>query len=145
MPERMQNAKSGTGSGPNTVLYHESRASVKIFCPTGMMGTKKQPSAKWGLWIFWVAIRRLIKFGLIGESAWLPRSCIHIWGRGPKNPFLYAPHYQISWSINAFLKVFGVKPLFQKGLAGVRGRAPRSPVPDKLQATSKNLTKISGR
>ena len=32
-----------------------------------------------------------------------------------------------------FLKVFGVKPLFQKGLAGVRGRAPRSPVPHKLQ------------
>ena len=36
-----------------------------------------------------------------------------------------------------FLKVFGVKPLFQKGLAGVRGRAPRSPVPDKPQFTKK--------
>ena len=42
------------------------------------------------------------KFGFIGESAWLPRPCIQIWGWGPKSHFLYATRYQISWPVNIF-------------------------------------------
>ena len=72
-------------------------------------------------------------FGFVGESAWLPCPCIQIWGRGPKNPFLYAPHCQISWSINAFFESFRGQAPFSKGACGGQGqspscsRAPRAP------------------
>jgi hypothetical protein len=37
-------------------------------------------------------------------------------GKGPHGGLLYATHYQISWHIYAFLKVFGVLRTFlQKG------------------------------
>ena len=37
-------------------------------------------------------------------------------GKGPHGAFLYATHYQFSWHIYAFLKVFGVLRTFlQKG------------------------------
>ena len=73
------------------------------------------------------------KLGFIGVLAWLPRPCIELWGRGPKNPFLYAPHCQISWSINAFFESFRGQAPFSKGACGGQGqspscsRAPRAP------------------
>ena len=55
-------------------------------------------------------------------------------GQGPQKSLpLCSPLSNLMAYQYLFLKVFGVKPLFQKGLAGVRGRAPRAPVPHKPQ------------
>ena len=53
-------------------------------------------------------------------------------GKGPHGGFPYASHCQISWPINAFLKVLGIlKPFFQEGFK--RGSGAEPLVPHKLQ------------
>ena len=64
-------------------------------------------------------------------------------GKGPHGGLLYATHYQISWHIYAFLKVFGVLRTFlQKG-----SKPPEAvpPFPYKLQFLYSKISNNSGR
>ena len=88
--------------------------------------------------------RRLLVFGIsnlgLSVSRYGYRAPAYSFGAGaPKVPSSMRPTVKSLGLSMLFLKVFGVKPLFQKGLAGVRGRAPRAPVlpcPDKPKESS---------
>ena len=75
------------------------------------------------------------KFGVIGGFQTIPAPQISEWGRGPMGLTKTVTGVSFPWSIIIFLKVLGIhKGLFSKvPYAGVRGRAPRSSLPDKLQ------------
>ena len=45
-------------------------------------------------------------------------------GKGPHGGALYAPHYQISWPINAFFESFRGQAPFSKGACGGQGQSP---------------------